>query len=303
MNSRRRFLGTLGASLAGVLTPVQDALAKGAGRAESPTRSHPFRGPLGLELYSLRNEIKPGDEASVRAALRYTRQVGYTEIEAPGLYGLSAQRFRALADEEGLPITSMMAGYDEYVKNIDAVAERAHALGSKNIVNAWIPHNGPFTLEICRETAKLYNQWGKKLRAAELRFGYHPHGYEFTPNQGKPLFDTLVEETDPEYVDFEMDIFWIVDPGADPVAYLKKYPTRWRLMHLKDMKKGPPARNYSGSEPETWDVPLGTGRMDVPAILREAERIGIKGYYVEDESPTARQGIVETLHYLKTIRF
>lgn len=295
MNSRRRFLGVIGTGLAGALAPVKESLA-------AEEKKHSFRGPFGLQLYSLRHQITPGDVASVKAAMAYAKQVGYTEMEAPELYGLTAKKYRALLDEVGLPCTSMMATYDQFKTQLATVAEDAHALGATNVVNAWIPHNGPFTMELCRETAKLYNTWGKKLRAEGLRFGHHTHGYEFQPHEGHPLFDTLVKETNPEYVDFEMDIFWVVDPGQSPVAYLKKYPNRWRLMHLKDMKKGAPTHNTTGGEPVSWDVALGTGRMDLPAILREAARVGIQRYYVEDESDQAHEQIVKDLHYLKTVR-
>jgi sugar phosphate isomerase/epimerase len=295
MNSRRHFLGVLGGGLAGAVIPVKESLS-------AQNEGHLFHGPFGLELYSLRHQIKAGDAASVKAAMAYGKQVGYTEMEAPELYGLTAKEYRSLLDDVGLPCTSMMATYDEYKTELGKVAANAHTLGAGNVVNAWIPHRGPFTIELCRETAKLYNSWGKQLRAEGLRFGHHTHGYEFRPYQGKPLFDTLVEETNPDYVDFEMDIFWVVDPGKSPVAYLKKYPNRWRLMHLKDMKKGPPTHNYTGSEPVSWDVPLGTGRIDIPAILREAESVGVKRYYVEDESDRAHEQIVEDLHYLKTVR-
>ncbi|HZT68528.1 MAG TPA: TIM barrel protein [Terriglobia bacterium] len=294
MKSRRQFLGVIGAGLAGAVAPVKETLAA--------QQLRPFRGPFGLELYSLRHQIKTGDAASVKAAMSYAKKVGYTEIEVPDLSGLSAREYRSLLDEVGLPCTSMMAGYDQFSTELRTVAANAHTLGAAHVVNAWIPHKGPFTIELCRETAKLYNEWGKKLHADGLRFAHHTHGYEFQPHLGRPLFDTLVEETNPEYVDFEMDIFWVVDPGEDPVAYLKKYPNRWRLMHLKDMKKGPPTRNFTGDEPVNWDVALGTGRMDMPAILAEAERVGVKRFYVEDESDQAHKQVVEDLRFLKTVR-
>jgi sugar phosphate isomerase/epimerase len=294
MKSRRQFLGVIGAGLAGAVAPVTDSLAA--------QQRHPFRGPYGLELYSLRHQIKSGDAASVKEAMAYAKRVGYTEMEAPELYGLSAQKYRSLLDETGLPCTSMMATYDQLKTDLRTVAANAHVLGSDNVVNSWIPHKGPFTFELCRETARLYNEWGKQLRAEGLHFAHHTHGYEFQPYQGKPLFDILVKETNPEYVSFEMDIFWVVDPGQDPVAYLKKYPNRWRLMHLKDMKNGPATHNYTGGEPVSWDVALGTGRMDLPAILAEAARVGVKRFYVEDESDQAHDQIVKDLHYLKTVR-
>jgi sugar phosphate isomerase/epimerase len=294
MNSRRQFLGLMGAGLAGALTPLKGGFAA--------TGSHPFPGPFGLQLYSLRHQIKPGDADSVKAAMAYGKQVGYTEIEAPGLYGLSAQEFRGLLDDVGLPCHSMMADYDEFQKDPAKVSADAHTLGAQYVVNAWIPHHGPFTVELCRETAKTYNEWGKRFRGEGLRFGHHTHGYEFQPYKGQPLFDMLVRETNPEYVCFEMDIFWVVDPGASPVAYLKKYPNRWRLMHLKDMKKGAPTHNYSGGEPVDWDMALGTGRMDMRGILREALRVGVERFYVEDESDQAHEQIIADLHFLKTVK-
>lgn len=295
MNSRRQFLGVIGGGLAGALAPVKESLA-------AQEKKHSFQGPFGIELYSLRHQIKAGDAQSVKTAMAYAKQVGYTEMEDTVPEGLNAAQFRSLIDEVGLPCTSMMALYGQYKTELGAVAENAHTLGATNVVNPWIPHHGPFTIELCRETAKLYNSWGRKLRAEGLRFGHHTHGYEFRPYQGQPLFDTLVKETDPESVDFEMDIFWVVDPGESPVEYLKKYPNRWRLMHLKDMKKGPPTHNYTGGEPVSWDVPLGSGRMNLPAILREAARVGVERYYVEDESDQAHEQIVKDLRYLKTVR-
>jgi sugar phosphate isomerase/epimerase len=294
MKSRRQFLGVIGAGLAGAVAPVKESLAAQQGS--------PFQGPFGLQLYSLRHQIKSGDAASVKEAMAYAKRVGYTEMEAPELYGLSAKEYRSLLDETGLPCTSMMATYEQFSTGLRTVAANAHTLGATNVVNAWIPHKGPFTLELCRATAKRYNEWGKQLRAEGLHFAHHTHGYEFQPYHGRPLFDRLVKETNPEDVSFEMDIFWVVDPGQSPVAYLKKYPNRWRLMHLKDMKKGPPTHNYTGGEPVSWDVAIGTGRMDMPAILREAERVGVKRFYVEDESDQAHEQIVKDLHYLKTVR-
>ncbi len=294
MNSRRQFLQMIGGGAAGALAAATEAVS-------AEEQAHHFLGPFGLELYSLRHQITRGNADSVKAALVYGKKVGYTEIETE-LYGLTAKEFRLLLDEVGLRCTSMSASWDQYKNELGAVTRNAQALGATNVMNAWIPHKGPFTIEECLAAAKIYNQWGKQLHAEGIHFAHHTHGYEFRPYQGHPLFDTLVRETKPEYVDFEMDIFWVVDPGQSPVAYLKKYPNRWRMMHLKDMKKGPPTHNYTGGEPITWDVPLGTGRMNIPAILREAQRVGVKRYYVEDESDRARTQIVEDLHYLKTVR-
>ncbi len=120
MKSRRQFLGVIGAGLAGAVAPVTESIAAQQGR--------PFPGPYGLELYSLRHQIKTGNSDSVKAAMAYAKKVGYTEMEAPSLYGLSAQEYRRLLDELGLPCTSMMAEYDQFTTELRTIAaERPRA--------------------------------------------------------------------------------------------------------------------------------------------------------------------------------
>jgi sugar phosphate isomerase/epimerase len=295
MTSRRDFLIGSGLGMGAALIAAKDG-------SSASKYLHPFDGPFGLELWSLRNQIKQGDPSTVRSSLTYAKHVGYTEIEVPSLEGLSASQLRKLLDEVGLPCTSMIATYDQYRTGLNKVIQDAHTLGASNVINGWIPHARPLNLDLCLQTATQYNKWGRDLRAEGLSFGHHTHGEEFQPYKGRPLFNTLIAETNPDYVDFEMDIFWVVDAGQDPVAYLRQYPTRFRLMHLKDMRKGPPLANYTANAPGEWDVPLGTGRIDLPAILSEATRIGVSRYYVEDESKEAVHNIVETLHYLKSLR-
>ncbi len=296
MTTRRDFLGTAGAAFWGLMTSVKSPgiLAKGAPLS--------FQGPFGLELYSLRNQIKRGDASTVEAALSYAKQVGYTEIEAPELDGLKATDFRKRLDQAGLPCTSLMTTYDECQNRLEGVIQNAHTLGASHIINVWIPHNGPFTLAVCQQAIADYNTWGEKVHAAGLHFGHHTHGYEFQPYHGRPLFDMLVDQTHPSFVEYEMDIFWVVDAGESPVAYLQRYPSRFRLLHLKDMRKGPPVKNYTGGAPLSWDMPLGTGRIDLKEILREALKIGVKQFYVEDESNNSRRNIIQSLHFLKTVK-
>ncbi len=111
-----------------------------------------------------------------------------------------------------------------------------------------------------------------------------------------------MSETNPKFVRFEMDIFWIVHPGQDPVKLLDKHGARFELMHLKDMKKGVKG-DLSGHSPVTNDVALGTGQMDLPAILSAAKRAGVKWYFIEDESPTAAEQIPQSLRYLEQVKF
>jgi sugar phosphate isomerase/epimerase len=143
---------------------------------------------------------------------------------------------------------------------------------------AWIPHaNNTFTFENAKKAVEDFNTVGKYLKEQGLTFCYHVHGYEFVPYENGTLLDYIFANTNPEYVSFEMDVFWVQFGGGDPVALLKKYGSRWKLMHLKDMRKGTKKDLTGLSSPEN-DVPLGTGEINIPGILREAKKIGIKHY-------------------------
>jgi sugar phosphate isomerase/epimerase len=113
----------------------------------------------------------------------------------------------------------------------------------------------------------------------------------------------LMADTKPAFVHFQMDVFWIVHPGQDPVKLLEKYGSRWELMHVKDMKKGTPTGLFTGNTAVTNDVVVGTGIMDWPAILRAARKAGIKWYFIEDESPTSVEQIPQSLRYLEQVKF
>ena len=103
----------------------------------------------------------------------------------------------------------------------------------------WIPHAGDtFTIDDVNKAITVFNKAGKVLKENGLSFCYHPHGYEFRPYQDGTLFDYLVKNLNPEYANFEMDVFWIKHPGQEPVALLEKYKGRFKLMHLKDRKPG-----------------------------------------------------------------
>ena len=154
------------------------------------------------------------------------------------------------------------------------------------------------------KTAAEFNQSGKELREKHgLTFCYHIHGYEFTPHGDGTLFDVLLAKTNPDYLSIELDILWAFFPGQDPVQWLKKYPGRWELMHLKDLKKGVKTGDLSGKTDVTNDVPLGTGQMNWPAILKAAKESGVKYYFIEDESPTVVEQIPQTLKFLGQVKF
>ena len=135
-----------------------------------------------------------------------------------------------------------------------------------------------------------------------IKFYYHNHGYEFQPCDQGTLFDLLVAETDPHTVFFQMDVMWTVFPGQDPVKLLEKHPNRWLLMHLKDLRKGVPLGSLAGGTDLKNDVALGTGQVNWPALLRAAQKVGVKYYFIEDESPTAVEQFRE-LRFLESVEW
>jgi len=119
------------------------------------------------------------------------------------------------------------------------------------------------------------------------------------PHDGRTLFDVLLDETSPELVTFEMDVFWLLHGGADPVRYLESYPHRFKLMHLKDMAKGSATGILTGRAPDETSVALGTGMVDWSRVLEAARKAGVREYYIEDESPAAPQQVPITIRYLE----
>jgi sugar phosphate isomerase/epimerase len=182
------------------------------------------------------------------------------------------------------------------------VVWRAKILGAKYVMCAWIPHqNNMLTFENAKKAVDDFNKAGKILKENGLTFCYHAHGYEFQPYEDVTLLDYMFKNTNPEYVSFQMDIFWIQFGGGDPAALLKKYGSRWKMMHLKDMRKGT-KKDLTGLTSVENDVTLNTGELDLPAILKEAKRIGIKHYFIEDESSSYATQVPQSIAYLKSLK-
>jgi len=254
--------------------------------------------PMGLEIYSLRREA----EKDLPATLALIRKFGFKEVEGGDFYGRSAAEFRKLLDGNGLKLTSMMAAYDRLNKDIHSVAEDAHALGAEYVVCSTVPHKKKLTAEDCARAIGSLNRFGENLAKAGLSCCYHIHGIEFGKSPDGTLFDTLAKGTNPKFVNFEMDIFWIVYAYQDPVKLLHQYPGRFPLMHVKDIRKGTALGGSPGDVLEEASVPLGQGLVDIPAGLRAARETGVRHYYIEDEAVDAAQQLSESLRYLESVR-
>jgi sugar phosphate isomerase/epimerase len=232
--------------------------------------------------------------------LDYIKAMGITNIEFSNLFGKTATEMRALLDERGMVCTSYGVYYDALTNKTEKVIQDAKTLGAEFVRVGMIPHKGDFTVQDADVAIKDFNRVGKILKENGIEFAYHNHGYDFTPYQQSTLYDYLIQNTDPAYVSFELDILWVHQFGQDPLAYLKKYPTRFKLMHVKDLKKGIPVGLDVKTSSEN-DVPLGSGQINVKSILKQARKSPIKYYYLEDENSNSKAQVPLSLTYVKNL--
>jgi sugar phosphate isomerase/epimerase len=254
----------------------------------------PLLKEVGMVSYTYRNSF----QKDVALTLDTIRSLGITNMEFSNLFGKTAEELRRLLDERGMRGTSYGVGYDDLVNKTDEVGQRAKVLGAKYVRVAWIPHDAPFTDEHLRKAVNDFNVAGRYLREKYgLIFCYHNHGYEFQPLEGGTMFDYMMKNTNPEDVSYELDVLWAFHPGADPAELLRKYPTRFRLMHVKDLKKGVKG-DFSGKTDVTNDVAVGSGQLNIPEIIKAARKSSIEYYYIEDESPSIKVQVPQSIAYL-----
>ena len=253
--------------------------------------------PIGIELYSFRNQFK----TDVEGTLRKISEMGFREIEGGSTYGLSIDSFNTLLRKYNLTTVSIGVEYIELQNDPQAVARKAKAMGAEYVVCFWIPHNNnEFTFEDAKNAVTVFNNAGKVLRKEGLSLAYHPHGFEFRAHERGTLFDYMVKNISPRNANFEMDVFWIKHPGQDPVELLKKYKNRFPLMHLKDRKHGT-AGNQTGQADDESNVVLGTGDVNIAAVMEQAKKSNVKYYFIEDESSHSMQQVPQSLAFLKSL--
>lgn len=250
----------------------------------------------GVVSFTFRNDFSK----DVAGTLDYIKEMGIRNIEFSNLFGKTAAEMRALLDARGLVCTSYGVYYDALTNKTESVIRDAKTLGAEFVRVGMIPHKGEFTVQQADAAVKDFNRVGQRLKENGIEFSYHNHGYDFTPYENGTLYDYLIQNTNPDYVSFELDILWVHQFGQDPLVYLQKYPNRFKLMHVKDLKKGIPVGLDVKTSPEN-DVPLGTGQIAVKAILKQARKSSIKYYYLEDENSNSRVQVPLSLAFLKNL--
>jgi sugar phosphate isomerase/epimerase len=214
-------------------------------------------------------------EGDWKAVLKQVVSFGYSEMETGGYLGNSAGEFLEFLRETGLKLVAGgidFQGTDEKLQENFAAIK---ALGMKIAVVYWPWYSGgPFTAEDCKKSAERLNVVGSKCNEEGLVLSWHNHDKEFMKNDAGLPFDYLMANTDPKYVKCELDVYWAAKGGADPVELMKKYSGRFNILHLKDMAPG---------ESSHFECP-GSGIIDFPAILNEADSQGITHFMVERDN-------------------
>jgi sugar phosphate isomerase/epimerase len=292
---RRQFLSYSAAALAaGALTPAS---------ADATKR-------IGLQLFSMPKML----EKDFREGIAFVAGLGYSEVElygpypfsAPeaiagwravtpqlgfsgsGFFGLTAAQVHSILSEHRLSAPSMHTDLLTLQQGMGALAEAAHVLGATYVTLPGIPAEKRKSLDDFKRMADSFNSIGSEARRKGLKFAYHNHGYGLREMQGQIPLQLMLQQTDPTSVFFEMDIYWTAAGGADPVQYLKDYPTRYKMLHLKDMKE---RRRFKGDggDPSQWIelfpymTSVGDGVLDIKGIVSQGRRSAVEHFFVEQD--------------------
>jgi sugar phosphate isomerase/epimerase len=266
MLTRRRFSALAGAAVGAAVAAPRMAEA-------AATRSGV---EFGVQLYTVRNDI-----ADLGRTLRLIHDIGYASIETyPMVYDRPAKELKALIEGIGLKAPSGHFDYASLEEKVDYAAE----LGLEYMICPMIPRPLWDSTDGFQKGAEHLNKAAAKARAAGLKFGYHPHNYEFKPFAGRPNergIDVLMRELDPA-VRLELDIYWAVEGGADPMDLMKKYSQRMALIHIKDRKPFN-GSTYVPDAQHAHFTEAGNGTVDWKAVLGEARRLGVKQFFVDQD--------------------
>lgn len=266
-------------------TPKQDAVQQQAA---------PVKKDLTLQLYSLRDDIAKDYQATIAKV----GEMGFTSVEAAGygdgkFYGKTPAEFKADVEKAGMTVLSSHTAkplsdkelqskdFSESLKWWDECIDAHKAAGATYIVAPWM--DVPKNLKDLQTYCEYYNEIGKKCKEKGLSFGYHNHAHEFTKIEDKVMYDYMIENTNPDYVFYQMDVYWVVRGGQSPVDYFHKYPGRFTLLHLKDNKE------------------LGqSGMVGFDAIFQNTDVAGVKHLIVEVEkySFEPQESVKRSLEFL-----
>jgi sugar phosphate isomerase/epimerase len=241
----------------------------------------------GAQLYTIRVAMEQDFERS----LCRVAQLGYSEVEFASLHGRDPEEVHALLNRYKLQAVASHADWRQLRDDPQRGIRDAKSLGAKYLVLAWLPPEERQTLAQWRWWIGHLNKVGAIAAHEGITLLYHAHNFEYRAIDGTRPIDLLQEQLDPRFVNFEMDVYWTVKGGGDPIALLRQYPGRYPLAHIKDMKMDNPGM-----------ADVGDGRIDFAAIFKAAGTRDFLHKFVErDEASEPFETLRRSLKYLKSI--
>lgn len=253
---------------------------------------------IGLQLYTLRDEFSK----NVKGVLEHVSKTGYKAVETygfsseKGFFGTSAKDFKKILADNGLKAPSGHYDFSSFIKDnntdfLKASIECANEVGSEYVVIPWLEESLRSNLDDYKRIAQKANEAAVLCKQSGLKLAYHNHDFEFKKYGNQTGYDILLQETDKKLVDFELDLYWVVHSGNDPVEMFKANPGRFTMWHVKDMDK---------SKAE-WNTEIGEGSINFKSIFAEAKLSGMKHFYVEQEnnySPNPSESIITSWQHV-----
>lgn len=280
---RRKFIQTSAVAAAGLFSLPPMATAS------------KLKGRLGLQLYTLRESIFKDPKGVVQKVAGY----GYKELETFSyndgkVFGMPFSDFGSFVKDLGMKIVSGHYGLNQATGGAwEKAMSDAKAIDQKYMVVPYLDESVRRSIDDYKKICEQLNKAGEACNKYGLRFGYHNHAFEFERIGGQKPFDVMLAELDPELVGIELDIYWVVRAGEDPLKYFEEYPGRFEQWHVKDMHKRRPDENAD----------VGTGSIDYKRIFAQAKKSGMKHWYVEQESYPAEpmESVARSAQFLKKL--
>ena len=255
---------------------------------------------IGIQLYTLRDSLPK----NVKGVLEQVGKAGFTEVETygfstnNGFFGTSVKDFQSISKDNGLKATSNHFDFNGFIKDgkievLNSYIETAHILGSEYVTIPYvIPELRGTSADDYKKLAAGINKVAEICHSNGLKLAYHNHDFEFEKFEKTTGYEILLNETDKNLVDFELDLYWVVRSGNDPLKLFKEYPDRFKMWHVKDMDKVNPGFNAE----------IGSGAIDFKEIFAQAKLAGMERFFLEQESnyiPNPEESIKTSFDYIK----
>lgn len=244
--------------------------------------------PIALQMYTLREDA----QQDFIGTLRKVAALGYGAVELAGMGGMTAEQLRPALDELGLKVSGAHIALNRLEGELDAVIAEMKTLGGRYVICPFLPPDRRPDGAGYRTLAQTLSEIGRTVQQHGLQMAYHNHDFELQRFDGATGLEIMRDNSDPALLAFELDMYWVAYAGMDPLAVLKSFAGRVPLVHLKDMKAG----NRVFAE-------VGSGTLDIPAIIATAEQAGAEWFIVEQDrcERPALESVKMSIEYLRSI--